>query len=170
MITDEELAEIFSNAPVEKDWFEVVKIYASWFSKPYYLQNTFTEGIDVSLEDDSVVTAEYAPMAIGESSSNADMSYERNITVQSLNDMIAIETDKRPVGTNEKIKLEFYTYAIYRDGSISGVKGNVPSVQLIKTARDDKGTTLSTSSKPVSKTRTGEVVTLKRVPMIRGFM
>ena len=92
MITDNELKEIFSNAPVEKDMFEVVELTASWFSQSYYVQNTFTDGIDVPLEDGvTIVNAEYAPMQIGQAGNNTDMVYSRSVTLQYVNDIIAAE-------------------------------------------------------------------------------
>ena len=171
MITDNELKEIFSNAPVEKDMFEVVELTASWFSQSYYVQNTFIDGIDVPLEDGvTIVTAEYAPMQIGQAGNNTDMVYSRSVTLQYVNDIIAAEMTNRDPENPEKPKLKFRGYVMYRDGTVSSLKTPVITTELIQTNRDGVGTTMDTSVKPVNNTATGEVATVTRVPMLRGFL
>lgn len=171
MISDDDLKEIFSNAPIEKDVFEVVELTASWFSQSYYVQNTFTDGVYVTLEDGvTEVFAEYAPMQIGQSGNNTDMVYSRSVTLQHVNDYIAAEIVNRDPEVEEKPKLKFRGYVMYRDGTISSLKTPVITTELIQTNRDGVGTTMDTSVKPVNNTATGEVATITRVPMLRGFL
>lgn len=173
MITDQDLKEIYANAPVEKDYFQVIKLSAPWFSQDYYVQNTFVDGINVQLENSGgTVSAEYAPMVIGESSNNADMNYERSITIQSLNDIIADEISNRDpeANQNDVVTVEFRTYVMYRNGTVSGPRGAIPSTRVTKVSRNELGSSLTTSSKPINNVRTGEVVTLTRVPMLEGYL
>ena len=90
-MTDEEIREIYASAPVSKTVIEVVELSAPWFSKTYYLQRQMTDSIEVTLETGETVVAEYVPMSIDQSSSNADLNYERNIVIQQVNDIIASE-------------------------------------------------------------------------------
>lgn len=171
MITDADLREIYANAPVVKDTFEVISVSAPWFTRTYYLQNTFTDGVDITLEDDvTVVTAEYAPMTIGLASSNADMSYTREFTIQQVNDVIAAEIAGRDPTLRQKVRVESRGYLMYRDGTISLLKTPVVGTEVTKTSRDSIGTTISTATKPVNNTSTGEVATVTRVPMLKGFL
>lgn len=169
-ITDSELREIYANAPVVKDTFEVITIKASWFSKDYHLQHAFTENIDVELETSEIVTAEYAPMELGQASSNADMSYERNIVIQQVNDVIAGEIALRNPGSNELPIIESRGYVMYRDGTVSQLKTPVITTEVTKTTRDNLSVSIASNTKPVNSQATGEVVTTTRVPMLKGFL
>lgn len=171
MLTDDEIKEIYANAPIEKQMFQVISMHASWFSKKYYLQNMDTEDIEVLLEDGvTLVTAEYAPMSVSETGNNSDMDYSRNVTLQSLNDQIASEMENRDYESDEKVAVEARNYIIYRDGSISEMKGAVSKTLLSSVTRDEVGTTFATNTKSVTSQGTGEVVTVSRVPMIKGFI
>lgn len=171
MITDDELREIYANAPVEKDEFEVISLSAPWFTQTYYLQNTFVDGVDVTLDDGvTVVTAEYAPMAIGQASSNADMSYTREFTIQQVNDIIATEISGRDPALRQKVTVSSRGYVMYRDGTVSAQKTPTISTEVTKTTRNNIGTTIGTATKPVNNTTTGEVATVTRVPMLKGFL
>lgn len=166
--TDSELREIYASAPVAKDTFEVITLKSSWFE--YHLQNAFTEGVEVQLEDDSVVFAEYAPMGLGQASSNADLSYERTIVIQQVNDIIGEELAKRDPESDELPVIQSRGYVMYRDGTVSQLKTPVIETELNKTTRNETGTSFSTSVKPVREQATGEVDTVSRVPMLRAFV
>ncbi len=169
--TDDELKEIYSNAPIEKQTFQVVSLHASWFSQKYYLQNMDTEGVDVTLEDGvTVVTASYAPMSISESGNNGDMSYTRTINIQALNDSIAEESSNRDYDSDEEITVETRNYVVYRDGTISSIKGSPLITKVSSSSRNEKGTTVSSRLKSVTSQSTGEVVSTERVPMTRGWL
>ncbi len=169
-VTDDELREIYVNAPVVKDTFEVITLKAGWFSQDYHLQHAFTEDIEVELETGEVVTAQYAPMEIGQSSSNADMVFERTIIIQQVNDIIASETASRDPESDEIPVMESRGYVIYRDGTISQLKTSVISTQISKTSRNEIGTSISSSTTPVNIQATGETATTTRVPMLKGFL
>lgn len=168
-ITDSELREIYANAPVAKDTFEVITLTASWFSQDYHLQNTFTDDIEVTI-DGSPVTALYAPMNIGRTSSNGDLSYERTIDIQQVNDIIAAEISNRDPESNELPIIQSRGYVMYRDGTVSNLKTPVISTQLTKASRNDIGTTITSNAKPVNAQATGELTTVTRFPMMKGFL
>lgn len=169
-ITDNELREIYANAPVVKDTFEVITIKASWFSQEYHLQHVFPDGVEVELETDEIVVAEYAPMEIGQANSNADMVFERTIIVQQVNDIIASETALRDPETDELPVLESRGYVMYRDGTVSQLKTAVISTEISKTSRNEVGTSITSSTTPVNAQATGEMTTTTRVPMLKGFL
>lgn len=170
-VTDDDLREIYANAPVTKDTFEVISISAPWFESTYYLQNMITDTIEVLLEDgETYVEAVYAPMSIGQASSNDDMSYTRDITIEQVNDVIATEIANRDPSLRQKITIESRGYVMYRDGTVSSLKTPVVSTEVVKVTRNASGATITTSAKPVNRTTTGEIATTKRVPMLLGFL
>lgn len=169
-----ELRQIYASAPVSATPFEVVSIEAPWFSKTYYLQNVFTEDIQVTLETGAVVDVLYAPMSLAEGSSNADLNYERNIVVQFVNDILAGEQENyNPDIHNPNdhlVKSRGYIY--YRTGEISSLQTSVKTTRVRDITRDAEtgASNIRISSKPANETATGEVATIRRVPMLKGFI
>lgn len=53
-----------------------------------------TDDIEVTLETGQTVVATYANTSLDQSSSNADLNYERNIVIQQVNDIIASEQSR----------------------------------------------------------------------------
>lgn len=171
-MTDDEIRAIYASAPVSRTTLEVIALSASWFSKTYYLQRQFTEDIKVTLETGQVVTVEYAPMSIDQSSSNADLTYERNLMIQMVNDIIATETDNYnpEIHGNELPQFTSRGYIYYRNGDISAIKGAPVVLPIRKMRRDSLGTLLNVTTKPSNESPTGEMTTITRVPMLRGFI
>ena len=170
--TDDELEYIFANAPVEKDWFEVFEISCEWFSKTYYIQSVLPD-VDVTLEDGTtVVTAEYVPMTATTASSNDDMSYERGISLQYVNDAIAAEIDLRDPLLHKGVypKITSRCYVMYRDGSVSLIKGKPISTHILEVTRDEQAATFNTSLTPTDRQSTGEMTTTTRVPMLEPYL
>jgi len=76
----------------------------------------------------------------------------------------------RPDGSEEKPVIEGRTFVMYRDGTISQMKGPVIKTEVLRTIRDTEGANIDTSVKPVNNVATGEVATISRVPMLRGVL
>ena len=171
-MTNEEIREIYASAPVTKETIEVIELSASWFTRKYYLQRQMTDDIDITLETGEVVTANYAPMSLDQSSSNADLAYERNVVIQQVNDIIAsgqarydpdIHGDEMPMFVSRG-------YILYRNGTVSQIKQPPIKLPIRKMRRDDKGTVFNVTTKPANQSATGEMCTVTRVPMVKGFL
>lgn len=169
----EDLKKIYASAPTASTEFEVASLYAPWFSKVYYLQNMYTETISVRLETGVYVNAEYAPMSLSKASSNADLNYERDIVVGQVNDILAAEqANFNPdVHNPDSQYVQSRIYIRYSDGSISAIQGSPVTTYVRDITRDSKtyASTIRISSKPANETATGEVATVSRVPMLKGF-
>lgn len=173
-MNSQELREIYASAPIAATPFEVVSISAPWFSKTYYLQNVFTEDIQVTLENSAVVDVLYAPMSLGESSSNADLNYERNIVIQYVNDILAKEQENYDpdIHNPDDQVVQSRGYIYYRTGVISSLQTAVRTTRVREITRDAENgaSTVRISGKPANETATGEVATVRRVPMLKGFI
>ncbi len=173
-MNSDEIKAIYANAPVDSTDFELITIIAPWFSQKYHLQNVDTDDIDITLETDEVVTANYVPMSIGKSSSNADLNNERSIVIQEFNDIIASEQSNFDPDVHDKrdAKIEHRGYIYYRNGDVSSIQTPVTSVTIRELTRDSKNanTMIRAASKPANNSATGERATVNRVPMLRGFL
>lgn len=171
MIDSEEIRAIYASAPVERCVLEVISIHASWFSKTYYLQRQVTEDISVTLETGEVVVVNYVPMSLGQASNNDDLTYERNVVFEMVNDLIASENDNYDPEIHGE-ELPLFTsrgYILYRNGDVSPIKGSPVKLPLRRMKRDTTGTVINVSTKPGNKAATGEIATITRVPFLRGF-
>ena len=167
-MTDEEIRQIYASAPVSKEVIEVFELSASWFTKTYYLQRQMTDEIEVPLETGEVVIASYAPISADQSSSNADLNYERNIVIQQVNDIIASEQSRYDPDIHGD-ELPMFTsrgYILYRNGDISQIKQPPIRLPIRKMRRDDRGTLFNVTTKPANQWATGEVATTTRGPML----
>ncbi len=171
-MTPDEIKTIFASAPVDQTELEVISFNASWFSQVYYLQRQFTEDIQVILEDESTVDVMYAPMNLEQASSNQDLTYERNIVIQMLNDVIASENDNYDpdVHGDEMPVFESRVYIAYRDGTISSLMYGPITLPVRKIVNNSEGVSINVSTKPANESATGELATVTRVPMLKGFV
>lgn len=170
-ITDEELEFIFANAPVEKSRFEVIELGCDWFSQTYYLQYQYSEDIELLLENNEPIVAQYAPMKVTEATSNEDMTYDRSITVNEVNDIIANELARYNPVTHKGVfpYMKSRLYVAYRDGTFSLVKFGPVKTIITDVQRTTEGALISTSLTPVNRKTTGEVATVTRVPMLAAY-
>jgi len=173
-MTSDELKEIYASAPVSSTEMEVVSLSAPWFSQTYWLQNVDTDPIDVVLETGETVTVNYAPMGLGQTSSNADLNYERSIVIEEVNDIIAEEQSRfdPDIYDPKDAKVSSRGYIYYRNGDVSSIQTSVTTVTVRDVTRDAStgAVNISASSTPANETSTGEVATISRVPMLAGFL
>lgn len=171
-MTDDEIREIYASAPTSKETLEVIELSASWFTQKYYLQRQITDDIEVPLETGELVVANYAPMSLDQSSSNADLNYERNIVIQQVSDIIASEQSRYdPDIHGDELPLFISRgYILYRNGTVSQIKQAPIRLPIRKMRRDDKGALFNVTTKPANQSATGEVCTVTRVPMVKGFL
>lgn len=169
----EELKKLYASAPTASTEFEVASLHAPWFSQVYYLQNMFTEPVTVRLETGAYVSAQYAPMSLSKASSNADLNYERNVIVAQVNDILAAEqANFNPeIHNPDSQYVVSRMYVRYSDGSISALQGSPVTTYVRDITRDSKtyASTIRISSKPANESATGEIATVSRVPMLKGF-
>ena len=171
-MTDDEILAIYASAPVDTTDMEVIELSASWFSQPYYMLRTIEDDIEVVLETNETVVAQYVPLSLGKSSSTADLTYERTIIVGWVNDIIATEKENYDPAVHgdelPSFTSRFYIY--YRDGTISSIKGSPVSIPIRKMSSKEEATTFTVSAKPTNSQATGELATPSRIPMLRGFL
>lgn len=171
-MTPNDIREIYASAPTDQTELEVISFTAPWFSKVYHLQRQSTESIDVQMEDGNTVNVEYAPMSIEQASSNADLNYERNISIQMVNDLIAAENDKYNPEINNGQTPTFQSrgFILYRDGTVSSLRYG-PITLPVKTIKtNEKGAVINVTTTPGNDYATGEVATVTKVPMLKGFV
>ena len=111
-------------------------------------------------------------MNIDQSSSNADLSYERNIQIQMVNDIISSENDNYDpdIHGDEMPLFQSRVYIAYRDGTISSIMSGPISLPVRKISTNNQGVSINVTTKPSNESATGEIATTTRVPMLKGFV
>jgi hypothetical protein len=170
MLNIKDLEKIYASAPDDQFQFEVVRLYAPWYTQPYYVQYAIEDFIDVVI--DGVLTeVMYAPVRATRASSNEELTYDRSFTIETVNDILARESTRfdPDVHNPQDLKITTWDFISYEDGSFSdstpGQVLNVPSSN-----RDITGTTFNASTKPTNMTATGEINSNSRSPMQRGML
>lgn len=175
MLTDDDLKEIFTSAPVSMTDFEVIEVNAPWFTDgAYFIQNVDVNGVNVTLESGIEVLAIYAPASITQASSNSDLNYERKITLQDVNDIIANEIDNYKPEDWRKgagmLVVKSRSYIMYRDGSVSKIKSGPIIMKSDSIDFSEEGAAFSPSTKTVNENATGERFTTTRFKGLKGFI
>lgn len=170
-MTSDELKEIYASAPVSKTMFELISLYAPWYSQAYHLQNVSLDPINVTLETGATISALYCPMAAGQANSNADLNHERTVKLQYVNDIIATERSYFDPSLHDWFEQTITSrgYIYYRDGTISNIQTtpiNLPVRDIISTWNTSE---IRISTQPVNRSKTGEIFTTSRIPMLLPY-
>lgn len=169
--TDQELIDIYVNAPIEKDRFEVVKLEAQWFTETYFLQTTYSEVIEAEV-DGVLQSLQYAPFETGGQTSSDELEYRVAVVIQYVNDLIAKQSDNFDPslrGDARLPKVTIYEFISYRDGTFKQSTAKPITMRLNMVSRDEDGTSLEASTIPTNSQTTGEIVTTTRFPMLKAF-
>ena len=152
---------------------ELVEISHPDFSQVYRVVRNAINGVTVTLEDASVHTFDFYPLKIQPSGAFDNLDETLEVTLGDLGDIIPKEIDRtvKPVGTVPGTytypKLKYRTYRS-DDLTVPLFGPTVFDVQSISFKKE--GATLQCAAVKRNLTGTGEVYTLDRFPMLRGFI
>ena len=164
---EQQLKEFLASAPQNKHIIQVIEISHSAMTKTYYLWREPYTG-SITLDNDSVVTVEPVNISITlpETNQTLDQAFTFNIDTVNVNDEFRDELDLIPIDTNEKIVI---VYREYLSDNLTEPQATV-TLQTESIAYNKGVATMSAVSPRFNITRTGELYTYKRFPMLRGFL
>lgn len=152
---------------------ELIEISHSKFSQTYRLVRNAINGVTVTLEDASSHTFDYYPMQIVPSGAYDNLDETMQVNLGDLGALIPMELDRLVTstgsipGTVERPKLKYRTYR--SDDLTAPLFGPIVfDVQNISFKKE--GATLQCAIARLNLTATGEVYTMDRFPMLRGFI
>lgn len=149
--------------------FETMELSHPSFSKVYRLVRNNVNGLTATLETASVVTFDYCPMRITRESLQDDLDYSIGIELGDLGEIVPVELDSVASDDNFSVK-PIIKYRLYRSDDLSApmfgpIVLEVSEFSFIKT-----GCKFNAHAPLLNLARTGEVYSLDRFSMLRGFL
>jgi len=161
--------EFFLNSPASIAQLETLEISHSNFSQTYWLVRNKTDGLTATLED--LVTSQdfdYYPMKITPLSNADDLDQALQITFGDLGSVLPAEIDlvSQNNGFEEKPVVK---YRSWRSDDLTEPMYGPYTLEVVAISFDTQGATFEAKAPTLNISKTGELYTLSRFSMMRGF-
>lgn len=162
-------AEFFLNSKSSVVQLETIEISHPNFTQTYRVVRNAVEGITATLEDSQVVDFVYYPLNIESSGVKDDLDQILKITLGDLGEILPTELDQvasnSGFGTKPIIK-----YRIYRSDDLTRPLFGPITLEVSSFGFTAEGVTFEAGAPSININKTGEIYTLERFPMLRGFL
>lgn len=151
---------------------ELLEITHPSFSKVYRIVRNAMSGVTVDLpapDNEAGVLFEFYPVRLQRGGQNGTMDNTLNITFGDLSDVIPQEIDRIIAADTFNIAPKVRYWAYRSDDLTTPIYGPV-NFEVTSLPYTKEGFSASASAPQISNTGTGEIYTLERFPMLRGFL
>jgi len=164
---EQRLREFLASAPQTKYMIEVISISHSALTKTYHLWKEQTDGAVVDEYSNTlIVQSTNLNVALAGSPDNLDQKFNISIDTTDPENILRKELDRIALDTTEKIIL---TYRVYLSDDLTEPQA-VQRLQVESITYTRGVAALSAIAPKLNVTRTGELYTFSRFPMLRGFL
>lgn len=164
---EQQLREFLASAPQTKYMIEVVSIAHSALTKTYHLWKEPTDGAVVDESSNTLIMqSTNINIALAGSPDNLDQKFTISIDTTDPENVLRKELDRIALNTTEKIIL---TYRAYLSDDLTEPQA-VQRLQVESITYTRGVAALSAVAPKLNVTRTGELYTFSRFPMLRGFL
>lgn len=164
---EQQLREFLASAPQTKYMIEVVSIAHSALTQTYHLWKEPIAGAVVDENDNTLITqSTNINIALAGSADNLDQKFTVSIDTTDAENVLRNELDLIPLNTTEKIIL---VYRAYLSDDLTEPQA-VQRLQVESITYNRGVASLSAVAPKLNVTRTGELYTFNRFPMLRGFI
>jgi len=163
------LVDFFLNSKSTIVQFETIEISHPDFSKIYRVVRNKTDGLTATLETTAVVTFDYYPLQISKSSTEDDLDYAIEIEIGDLGEVLPTELDLVQAGNGFATKPTLL-YRTYRSDDLSVPMFGPVSLEITEITFNKTGAKFEAKAPSLNINRTGEVYSIDRFPMLRGFL
>lgn len=158
----------FLSSPASVVELELFEIEHPSFTQVYRYVRNATEGVTVTLEDDSVESFTYLPMRVRPTGSSDDLDQTLRFELGDLGEVLPTELDA-VLSTNGARIRPTVRYRVYRSDDLTQplfgpILMEVPSMSFAA------GCTFEARAPSLNVNRTGELYRIDRFPMMRGLM
>lgn len=161
--------EFFLGSKSSAVQIECLEISHSNFSQTYRVVRNAVDGITVTHEDGMQYAYEYYPLKIKENTSRANLDYGFDITLGDLGELIPNEIDAIRAADNfsEKPIIYYRTYSseLLTEPLFGPVKLEIKDFPFVK-----EGVQFTARAPSLNINKTGEIQTVGRFEMLRGFI
>ena len=140
------------------------------FTKVYRVVRNVTAGITLNHENGLLYAYDYCPLKIERSNTTDDLDEGLSIGMGLLGDELPQEFDRVNAGVYSHI-VPVLKYRVYRSDDLTAPMFGPSILEVRGCSFDDAGQASFEATAPrLNTTKTGEIYTFSRFPMLRGFL
>lgn len=161
-------AEFFLSSPPSVVALDCLEISHPDFSQTYRIVRNATEGVTVQHEDPSLHIYEYCPARIMPMAATDDLVQALQVNLGDLGSIIATEIGNvwEANGLNTRPALN---WRVYRSDDLTGPIHGPIELEIVNVTTSKEGCAFEARAPELNASRTGELYTVERFPMLRGF-
>lgn len=144
---------------------EVIELSHSDFDSPFYLCRE-PSGVQVKLEDNTVIYADGVNMDIRRNTSGEDLDEKYSFDFSDVNNVIQDEADKIPIDSTEKVKV---IYRLYMASTLMEDPAIIVRLEGKSLAYKIGSVTIEAESPTLVANRCGKLYTMERFPPLLAF-
>lgn len=164
-----EYTSYFLNSKSSVVQLELIEISHPNFSKTYRIVRNATKGIRVKLEDGLYYDFEYAPLRISLSNEKSDLEQVIKIDVGDLGEILPIELDRIKANSAFSIK-PTVKYRTFRSDDLDNVMYGPLVLEIKSISFNSDGASFDAKAPSLNISKTGEIYSINRFPMLRGLL
>lgn len=162
-------AEFFLKSKSSVVQLETLEISHPNFTKVYRVVRNAVEGIVVTLENGSFAAFDYYPLQIENAGVRDDLDQSIKINLGDLGEVLPKELDE--VSSNAGFGTKpIVIYRTYRSDDLSRPLFGPVTLEVSTFAFNREGSTFEAKAPTLNINKTGEIYSLDRFPMLRGFL
>lgn len=162
-------AEFFLKSKSSVVQLETLEILHPNFTKTYRVVRNAVEGVTVTLENGNSATFDYYPLQIENAGVRDDLDQSIKINLGDLGEVLPKELDE--VSSNNGFGTKpIVIYRTYRSDDLSRPLFGPVTLEVSTFAFNREGSTFEAKAPSLNINKTGEIYSLDRFPMLRGFL
>lgn len=162
-------SQFFLNSSSSVVQLETVEVSHPNFSKTYRIVRNAIRGVTATIEDASNKTFDYYPLRLTPTKSSDDLDQAIRVELGDLGDVIPKELDLVNAAGAFGIKPSF-KYRTYRSDDLSAPLFGPLAFVINNLAFTKEGCSFDAEAPKVNLSSTGEIYTVNRFPMLKGFL
>lgn len=161
--------EFFLNSKSSVVQLETLEISHPNFTKIYRVVRNAVEGITATLENGTSATFDYYPLQIENAGVRDDLDQSIKINLGDLGEVLPKELDE--VSSSDGFGTKpVVIYRTYRSDDLTRPLFGPVTLEVSTFAFNREGSTFEAKAPSLNINKTGEIYSLDRFPMLRGFL
>lgn len=162
-------SEFYLNSKSSVAYLETIEISHSNFTQTHYVVRNNQYGMDAIIEDGTVRTFVYYPLKITATSQQDDLDQVFKIELGDLGELIPQELDRINEASNYSEK-PVVKYRCYRSDNLDSVLYGPIVLELKTFVFTKEGCAFEARAPSLNVSKTGQIYTFERFPMLRGLL
>lgn len=162
-------SEFFLNSKSSAVQYELLEISHPAFTQSYFIVRNNTDGLTVTLEDDTEQAFDYYPLRVAPAGSREDLDFGIRVDVGDLGEVLPQEFDAVEsadgYGTKPVVK-----YRLYSSDDLTAPMLGPFTLEVTSFSFTREGASFEAKAPSLNVNRTGELYRVDRFPMLKGFL